>query len=181
MILGAQMFLRPFVLRYIKYVFWSSIIFIFGFSIYYSFLQYDVWQYGGGVLKYLLPPYQGISYFVFYITTRIWLPYVISLVFAIIFFFLVKKYNKKRGGHIFYEEEYWILSLSIFLSGWPGLFFFFIFFFLFFIITTFINQIILKKEKITSTYYFWIPTAIFVIILTRIFLEKSVIWLILKI
>ncbi len=180
-ILGTQIYLRPFEIKHIKYIFNFSIALLVAYLSYISFSQYNLWTSGSNLGRYLLPPYNTFSYFIFYILSRIWAKYLISFLFGILFFFLLQRYNKRKESSIFYEEEYYLSAISLFLVGWPGIVFYLILLILIFSMSSIIATIIKGKSFRLSTYYFWIPISIFVIILSSIFLNNTSIWLLLKI
>ncbi len=81
--------------------------------------QFFLW-YNDEFSKYLIPPYSGIGYFIFYTFTRFWAPYVISLAVALIFLWLAGYFNKRKDYRFFQPEEPYFLAIAIFLSGHPA-------------------------------------------------------------
>ena len=169
--LGAQIILRSFWLeRYnakkiFKYIFYFSIFLIFTLLFYNSYLQYFAWS-QNELSKLFLPPYQPLNYFLFYVGMRFFGPYLISLAFALLFINAAKYLNKKYEERFFYEEEFYIAALSIFLVGYPLAIFYLIAVILIYLLAhfIFIGARGNFKERL-STYYLWLPIAIFAIII----------------
>ena len=186
--LGAQIFLRFFcvnlrntnLLRIYEYIFYFSIAAVFSLLAYYSYQQYVAWQ-SIEPSKFLLPPYQSISYFFKYLGARLFAPYLISLSAAILFLFTAKKLNKKYEERFFEPEELWFGALAIFLVGHPGwLFYFTSLILIYFLIHIFSFLISHFSSFRISLYYLWLPLAIFVILINKWLVELEV-WKLLKI
>ncbi len=185
--LGAQIILRSFWLeRYnsakiFKYIFIISIILIFSFLFYNSYLQYSAWS-QDDVSKLMLPPYQPINYFLFYVGMRFFGAYLISLAFALLFINAAKYFNKKYNGRFFYEEEFYIAALSIFLTSYPLAIFYLIAVILIYLLAhfIFIGARGNFRERL-STYYLWLPIAIFIILMTEFWFKTLPWWGLLKI
>jgi len=170
--------------RIYKYFFLVAISLIFSFFVFQSFQQYWVWA-GNELSKNLLPPYQSANYFIFYVFTRFFAPYLISLAAALVFLFLTKILNKKYGERFFEPEEFYLGASAIFLSGHPGWLFYVVFLLAIYVLiqlfSTVKSSILNSKFSPVrvSLYWLWIPTAIFVILIQR-WLELLPIWQILK-
>src|SRR3989344_3701721 len=163
-VLGAQILRRPFLA---KYIFLFSISVVFAALFYRSYLQYQVWS-QNGISKFLLPPHQSANYFIFYVITRFFASYLISLAAAILFFIAASILNKKYRERFFYPEEFWLGALSLFLVGHPGLIFYFIFLVLAYLSIQFFFFLIFRFPFFrVSLYYLWTPIAIFVILATK--------------
>jgi len=195
-VLGAQLWLRFFAIRlrntnflrtceflnkkFFRQIFIFSILLIVGLCFYQSYQQHQAWSYNE-LSKFLLPPHQSINYFIFYSFMKFFLPYLISLAFALLLVFTNKKLNEKGGERFFYDEEIWIAGLAIFLSNWPGwLFYFTILIAFYFLISLFYSLFFKKMERI-SMYWLWLPIAIFGIIISNYWLQNLSLWSILKI
>jgi len=170
--------------RIYKYFFLVAISLFFSFFVFQSFQQYWVWA-GNELSKNLLPPYQSANYFIFYVFTRFFAPYLISLAAALVFLFLTKILNKKYGERFFEPEEFYLGASAIFLSGHPGWLFYVVFLLAIYVLiqlfSTAKSSILNSKFSPVrvSLYRLWIPTAIFVILIQR-WLELLPIWQILK-
>ena len=149
-------------------VFVLAVVFIFSFEVKEVFVSYFAWKMNP-LSRLLLPPYQPITYFLISTSSKLIFPYLISLFFSLVFLFLASFLNKKSSESYFYPEEPIILSLAIFLSGYPGfliyLILFFAIFFIFNLILTTINLFKEKKLEKISPYFLWLPVAFFAIIL----------------
>lgn len=170
--LGAQISLRLFGIerQIFKFIFALLIFLILAFLVFQSFQQYFIWE-GNDLSKNLLPPYQGINYFIFYVFTRFFAPYLISLAVALAFLFSAKILNRKFGERFFYPEEIYIGASAIFLAGHPGWLFYVILLLFVYVLTQlfFVAKYLILNTQYSSPrislYWLWIPTAIFVIIL----------------
>ncbi len=180
--LGAQLTLRSFGKnkKIFRYLFYFSIAAIFLFAFFISISQYVVWE-NHPVSKFLLPPYQGIGYFLRYSIFWYFTAHIISLLFSVAFIKLAKRYNKKFEEKFFYPEEYYLGALAIFLSGFPGIFIYIIFLFFASILGSLtLNRFSTIKGERMSFYYLWIPVAIFVIIISK-WLAETRVWQLFKI
>lgn len=158
-------FLRIYEKKFFKHVFIFSVILLFFILFYDSWMQYSIWS-QNEFSKSFLPPYQTINYFLFYVGMRFFAPYLISLAFAFLFFFAAKYFNKKYQEKFFYEEEFYIGALAIFLIGYPLAVFYLIAVALIYLLAHFILAGASKNlGGRLSTYYLWLPIAIFVIII----------------
>jgi hypothetical protein len=192
-VLGAQLWLRFFVNRrgltqantqinadIFKYIFLISLFLISGLLFYQSFKQYQLWS-QNEISQYLLPPHRSINYFIFYVFRRIFVPYLISLTVAILFFFSAKFFNKKYEERFFYPEEYYLGALAMFLMSHPGWLFYLIFLISAYLLIHICSSFIVHSSSFRiSLYYLWIPTTIFVILISRWF-EHLSLWSLLKI
>ena len=160
-------FLRIYERKIFKYIFCFSIFAVFSFLFYDSYLQYSVWS-QNEVTKLFLPPHQPINYFLFYVGMKFFGPYLISLIFAFLFFFVAKYLNKKYQERFFYEEEFFIGALAIFLIGYPLAIFYLIGVISIYLLAHFVLAGASKNfgERL-STYYLWLPIAIFVILISE--------------
>lgn len=161
-----------------KSIFILSVVLIFILLFYNSFQQYQSWS-QNEVSKYLLPPHQSINYFIFYVLTRFFGPYLISLGAGLIFLLLAKILNKKYDERFFYPEEYYLGGISIFLTGHPGWLFYAVFLLIAYLLIHFYSLFIIHNPERLSLYYLWIPMAIFVIIISK-WLGNLTLWQILK-
>lgn len=180
-ILGAQVFLRSFVIdwpKISKYFFAGAIIIIFIFLFFQSYQQYRFWL-KNDISKHLLPPYTSINYFIFYVFMRFFAPYLMSLIAAILFLLAAKILNKKYEERFFEPEEYYLGAAGIFLSGHPGWLFYAVILMSVYLIFSICYLLFSQRQERLPLYYLWIPTAIFVIIIQR-WLEIMPLWSLLK-
>ncbi len=177
---------RPFSVKFIKTIFIFAIVAVFSLLIYYSYRQYVAWV-SVEPSKFLLPPYQSIDYFIKYVGARLFAPYSISLVAALVFLYVAKTLNKKYEERFFEPEELWLGALALFLTGWPGSLFYLIsLIFLYLIIhifITFYNKLFFRinpREVRVGLRFWWLPLAIFVIIINKWLINLGA-WKLLKI
>ena len=116
--LGVQLYLRSFVYQGSRVIFWSSPIILGIYLSYLSYLQYLSWS-SSELTKFFLPPYISYDYFLFYVGTRIWSPYIVSFIFALVVLLVLYFINKYFQERFFYKEEIYIISLCVFLVGHP--------------------------------------------------------------
>ncbi len=166
--------------RWYKFFFIAGILLVFT-SIFFQIRQhYRLWL-EDDVSKYLLPPYQDIGYFLFYAFTRFLAPYLISLAIALLFLLTAKVINKRYQKRFFYPEEPYVGALAIFLTSHPGWVLYSVIFIsaylAFHLFEAGIHRHIYRR---ISTYWLWLPAAIFVIIIQR-WLELLPLWNLLKI
>lgn len=91
------------------YVFYASIK---------TFAQYYVWS-RSSFGKLLLPPYQDLSYFLFYSFGRFWLNALLAIASAFLFYLFFKRLDRYRNG-LFKEGEKELGFSLVLISGWPG-------------------------------------------------------------
>ena len=169
-----------------KYIFYFSIIAVFSFLIFYSYKQYVVWQ-AVEPAKFLLPPHQSIDYFIKYVGDRFFAPYLVSFAAALVFLFVAKNLNKKYKERFFEPEELWLGTLAIFFVGHPGWLFYFtglilIYLFIHIFITLYYKLFfrVSPHEVRVSLRFWWLPLAIFVVIINKWLVGLGV-WKLLKI
>lgn len=166
-------FLQKHELKFFKYIFYFSIFAVFSSLIYYSYQQYIIWQ-SAEPSKFLLPPYQSINYFFYYISMRFFASYIVSLLISVLFLFSAKYYNKKYDERFFYPEEIYLGALALFLSGHPGWLFYFIgliLIYLFLHLLLVVSRKSSAKKTRISLYYWWILLAIFVMLLNNLLIK----------
>lgn len=172
LILGAQACRRSFCLRYVNFAWRLSMAGIFSASLYWAWNQYQLWK-ASELSKFFLPPYQGIDYYIFYVGQRIFAPWIISLVVAVVISRVAEFFNRKYGERFFESEEIPLMALGIFLTGYPG--------FLFYLILIFIGGILLStfyfllSRGRAPLYYFWLPMAISAILIKNWLIPQA--WL----
>jgi len=180
MLVGAQIVLRPLFARRISVVLWGIVLLLAGRSVYLTVMQYRVWESAGGLSRYLLPPYRGIGYFISYSIFHHWGPYLVSGVFAVLFYYGARWYNKKHGERFFEREEPVAGALAFLIVGWPGVVVYVIAFVAVFVLASIIATLIRGKAFRLSPYYFWLPVAIFVILIDALILYQTWWWSLLK-
>lgn len=151
----------------IKYVWVISILLILGVQTYWSVEQYKVWK-ASPFSQFFLPPYQPISYFISYVGVRFLAPWVLAFLAAALFSWVAKYFNRKFEERFFEKEEIELIALGVFLTGYPG--------FIFYLATILVAGALLStfysllSRGRLPLYYFWMPFAIFAIIIKIKFL-----------
>ncbi len=155
---------------------------VFGFAIFISYRQYLLWK-NDEMGKLFLPPYQNLDYFVYYARYRFFNSYLLSLIFGIGAFIAAKKMNKKYGGRFFEVIEPYLLMAGMSAQGTPGwILYLMVLLPMFLIINFFLSTFHFLSNKEmprVSLYYFWLPAAIFTILISR-WLSVLPLWLTLK-
>lgn len=165
-------------LKYIQTLFNVSILLSFALGVWASYAQYHFWK-GNDLSKLLLPPYQD-NYFLFYAFTRIFAPYVISLLVAGILILALNKTNKRRGKILLEEQEIYLAAMSIFLVGHPGWILYFPSLMAIYLLWHIGNKLRGVNTRL-PLYYLWTGVAILTIIYIQWGVETSPLWLLLKI
>ena len=146
--------------------FWGSAILIFAYYFYLVYAQYLAWKNGGGISKFLVPPYKSISYVFGYHLTRFLMYYLIAFVIAFLLMFLMARLNKKYGGRFFEAEEPYWGALSVLLLGNPAWNYAWIYYIAALLAVLLFSSIVisywLKKRERVSLYWLWLPVAILV-------------------
>lgn len=169
---GVQIFLRSFLSERIKGVGGIIGVVYIGVLLVYSHLQYYGWL-SNGITELLLPPYTSIFYFLQYVFFKIWFPHIVSFLFAVSAFCMMKWMNKKKKGILFFDDEYYIAAIAIFLSGYPGVL---VYIPLFFLVYAFILIFQRRKYERFSSYFLWFPVALCAILVSKFILEGTILW-----
>ena len=160
--MGAQITLRSFLVRYLKFIWILSVLVIFGITLYSTYQQYAAWA-SGPPGKFLLPPYQGIWYFFSYAGSRIFGPPLIALLAAIVLSNVAEKLNIRYGERFFEREEVQFFALGILLTGYPGFLFYIVFILIFELLFSAYYRFF-SSQKRAPLYFAWFPLAIFAIL-----------------
>ncbi len=153
--------------KFLKVIWGVSGAVIFGTLLYWSVIQFEIWQ-SSELTKYFLPPYQGISYFISYVGVRFFSPWAVAFLASFLISRMANFLNKKFDERFFEKEEIRLMALGIFLTGYPG--------FLFYLLTILILGVLVAGIYTTLTkqrlplYYFWLPMAFFAMIIKYWFL-----------
>ncbi len=169
--LGVQI-LKPLLLKK-----WSPKVFVvvlglFGLYLFQvSLLQYHAFL--SGLLSPLIASGQSLDWFFGYVRLHFWDQYLFSLIAALLFYLAAKYFNDKKGERFFEREEVWLGMLGIFLVGYPGLFFYIA---LMLLLPALLSVAFLQKNERLPLYYFWLPTAVFVILIVHFVLVNQAWW-----
>ncbi|MBI2011074.1 MAG: hypothetical protein HYS89_02530 [Candidatus Colwellbacteria bacterium] len=161
--------------RHYRKIFIFSIIAIFSWQVFLALAQYKLWS-ASPLTQLLLPPHQGIDYFLSFVISRLFLPYLISLAIALFMIFLLPRLNKKFDERFFETEEPYFAALAVFLVGHPGwLIYLVVLISLYLILHT--AYFILRREAVRlSPYRLWGATALFVILINEYWLSQTNWW-----
>ena len=173
--LGAQLFLRSFLVAHIKKIFWGSVALMTGYLGYVSWMQYSVWK-NNPATAMLLPPHEPLSYFIQYVGMHVWSVYIISFLGALLFYYAFGAINKSFGGKFLYPGELWVGSLALFLVGYPGIIFYIPVFLVVFVVVSIIRLVFYGKGERTSPYILWLPVAVCVILASIWYLSALSWW-----
>lgn len=170
----AQSNLRSFFMRVLTPFFFLSATVLFFYSFYQSYLQYR--SFDSGIFHEWLQTKGGVLWFLSYIQLHFWNPYLTALFVGIGIVFLFRFLNRRFGERFFEREEPILAGLAVFLVGYPS-FLFYLFavlvVYLFFHFFSFIRARDLGRVPL---YTFWLPSALFVILVTRFWLEELPWW-----
>lgn len=145
-------------------------------------------------IKLLFPDYAGGTYLLFFLLTRAWGEYIISLGFALFFLWAMLYLNHKYDNRFFYDEEPYFGAVAIFITGWPGwLYYLIVLLSLFLIFNALSTGMARSKAKLIKSdvpetenarfplYYFWLPVATLIILLMFYLQENLPYYYLLKI
>lgn len=132
-----------------------------------SFNQYFLWR-KDPIFKFLIPPYKSINYFLDFVFMRFFSYWILALIVALIINKTALFFNKKYNERFFESEEIPIATLGMFLSGWPGFLLYVILILIFGLILSIIYT--LKNKGRAPLYYFWLSSAILVILIKNFFI-----------
>lgn len=175
-----QVFKRNFLVKHINKILFTVISAIIVSAIFSSVIQYFTWR-NNPVSKFILPPHQEITYFLSYSGWKFFAPFVISFIAAALFYIIATLMNKKGRDRFFEKEEIIIASIALFLSGYPGVLVYFLLLVSLYLIVHIIFLAVRRRSDIIPLYYFWLPTAIFAIIIGNTWLSKLELWKLIKI
>jgi len=164
--LGAQVFLRPLLVRRRNSFFILSSILVFGVSFYWSWVQYGIWAASKYTGVFLEP-----NYFFWYAGLKFFAPPLIALIAAIFIGYIARYVNRRFDERFFEPEEISFLRLGIFLTGYPGFFLYLVLIFLGGILLS--SVYLLSSRGRAPLYYLWLPTAIFAILIKIYILPPS--------
>jgi hypothetical protein len=134
---------------------------------YLSRSQFLLWQ-EHPISKFLIPPYESLDYFIYYVGIRFWLPYLISLIVALLVLWIALIFNKRKGGRFFQAEEPYLLALAIFMTGHPGWIIYFLLVLFVALLWGAVSNILFKKMERISYYYLWLPAGAATLILGKL-------------
>jgi len=140
-------------------------------GIYCAFATYNLWK-TDPFSKYLLPPYQEISYFYKYSFFHFGLSNIIAIAISSAwasFLFVLNKYSKER---FLDRKEIWLGFFTALATGWPGFIIYLIFSFVILLATQLINVFILKNKNKVIISYAVILSSLMVLLSGEFFIDK---------
>jgi len=167
------------VTKYSKVAFFSILVSGILVGIYNSFLQYFAWG-DNELTQYLLPPYDP-TYFYFYVLMRIWGPYIISFVLALIVIWGLPLINKRYGDRFFEEGENYLAGIVMFLMGHPGWLFYLLEIVGVYLIWHVFNLLMGRGERRLPLYSLWALIGVGSLLINNYFLAETTLWSLLKI
>ena len=167
---------RSLLMRYHLRVFYTSALTLFSYAAYLGVRLYKA-TYAHPIGKFF-----DIEYVLFFrVGVRLFAPYLASLVFAIIFMWVATAYNKRYNERFFEREEIQLGGLSLLLVGHPGWIFYLITLVaLYLLLHTTYYLLHTNKNFRLPVYRLWVPTAIFVILISKYWISGSVFWIALQ-
>lgn len=175
LLLGAQWGLRSFFDRHIRAMVRVSVGIVMVVLAMYTWDQFQIWQ-EGGLAQFLLPPYQSSLYFWGYVAGRIWGPYLLAGLLGAVIGYGAHHYNRIRNNQLFEPQEMILAPLCFFLMGWPGALVYGVVVLVAFVVASLGVSVIRSRHERISLYYFWLPAALFGILLQELVVRGSVVW-----
>jgi hypothetical protein len=167
-------------IKFLKFIFSFSLVIFILWSIFLSVFQYLLWK-QNSFSKYLLPPYQKISYFLSYAYLHFWQDLIFRILISLLIIVILKLISFTLKRDVFYDEEKILIpQLALFLVFPLNILFFYLSFFL--LLLLIVISILSKKMNLNERYSFknyWILLTWFIFLLQP-FLFKSYTFLKLK-
>ncbi len=176
LLLGAQLWLRPLLVLRARQIFTGSIALLLASLLVQLRMYFVALQNGGDISRYLVPPYQSLSYFFVSGWALFLFPYITSICTALLFILILKRVPKHRLDLIFEADEPWLIATTLLLSGHPGWLLTLTGGLLLIFFGSFYQSVIKKTDRRFSAYRFWLPIAIAVVLLSP-WLTKLLPWL----
>lgn len=164
-------FRQPFLKRHIKRIFLYSAGLTFAYLIYITFLQFRAFY--EDLLSTILGTWGGLIWFFGYVRLHFWNTYLISLPIALLFALIAYYFNRKYKERFFEREEPFMAALGILLVGYPAFFFYIV---LVLILPSIASVIFMKRGERMPLYYFWIPTALVVLLVVHFWAGRQEWW-----
>lgn len=119
LLIGAQLLKRPLLVSHSRRILQlvAAVMLIAAFLQFHR--QFMALEQAEGFLRFLIPPYQPISYLFLTVFTKIIFSYLISLEIGLIITAAVKILPAQRRERIFETDEPFVMGLAIFLVGHP--------------------------------------------------------------
>ena len=168
---AAQFFPRALLTARARLIFWLSVVLVLGYASFTAYLQYRAFE--NGPLSFVLGTTEGLKWFVGYARLHFLNEYLVSLITAIVIALFAEYFNRRKGELFFEREELYIAALGIFLVGYPGFLFYIP---LVLILSLLTSVFFVKRGERLPLYYFWMPTAIAVLLAVQFWAENQSWW-----
>ncbi|MFH0712461.1 MAG: hypothetical protein V2A55_01210 [Candidatus Jorgensenbacteria bacterium] len=150
-------------------LFWFLVASIVLFYFYLVYSLYLAWSSGGGIGKFLVPPYGGISYVFGYQFSRFLLHYLVALAVAFALLVSAKRLNRRFGERFFESQEPYLGAISVLLLGQSVWDYAWIYYLIAILALAVVGSLVvshwLKRKERFSLYWLWLPVAILVILI----------------
>ena len=170
-----QILKKDFFVKHLKKIFVSVVVLTTLYFAYFVYLQYLAFH--AGAMQFLFETLNGWLYFISYSRMNIFGHYLVALISALGFLIGTNLLNKKCNERFFEKEEPYLGALAIFLIGYPGWIFYLGILIAIYLIIHFLS---IKKGSLfiqrLSLYYFWMPVAIFVILIINFWFANFEWW-----
>jgi len=176
-LIAFQLIKRSFLTSSLKKIFWIPVVAVFFSSVIFSIMQYRAWL-ANDVMRLVFESEDGLYAFLHNVFFAHFASYVLSLIFAGILAWSMMIINRRSGNKFFENEEILIAFLAGFLTGFPGFLFFLLGLIITYLVAHLLNILIWRKleNRVIPLYYFWLPVALSVIIISEIWLSRLPFW-----
>lgn len=166
-----QIFKRPLFPKIVKPAFFIFVLATLAYLSYLTYLQYQAFQ--DGPLQTTLSSKDGLIWFAGYVRLHFWNQYLVSLALALIILWVAEYWNKRKGEILMEREELYVAALGIFSVGYPGFLFYIV---LVLLLSALCSLMFVKRGERLPLYYFWIPTAISVLLAIQFWAQGQGWW-----
>lgn len=139
---------------------------LIGLLTYQTALTYFSWL-SSPLSRLLLPPYQGVHYFIFYSFTEFWANHLLAALVGLVSYLVIKRYARHEES-FFYPEEPILCFLSLLLVGHPLWLIYVLTLLIAALIGSLWTHCITKTNNRVSLRYLWLPLAGLIITLSPI-------------
>ena len=164
--LGAQLWLRSFLAKHAKWFFIGSVFLIISLLSFESISHYKGIIQSEPPILYLAPPFASASSYLLRLWSGLWSHYVFSFIAALIAISLIWLVPAEKRWTWFEKEEPYLIATAIFLTAHPFWIVYLIATLVIFVLYNIAATIIKRRSVRVSFYNFWIPCAVFVILLS---------------
>ncbi len=159
-LLGAQLVKRSLLVSYRRMIFWGTIALTTILLFVETDQQFILWANAPSPARYLVPPYQDLSYFLIYSFFRFWAPYLLSGLIAVIILLATQYGNRRYHERFFYPDEPYLIALAVFIVGHPVWIGYLLITVISYCLYLLAHRIYSKQSERLTFYYFWLPVAL---------------------